>query len=208
MPPVYAQDPFFAVHQALHAGWLDVPMAAVSVACEAWVLALVALAVYSWVERDTRSVLGVFIPLAVALALGAASGHALTVLSNAPRPVVGRGLVAWRAVPSGAVLETAAFAAYTAAAYGRRGLAALAAPALGTLSAAHTGGGWASSVPVGLVLGAVLGFVAWAAALRALPTGRLAALRSARRTSASIRSTRARSSRAKSRDLDREAKLP
>jgi len=201
MPPLYAQDPFSAVHQALHARWLDLPMAAVSVATEGWVLALVALAVYSWIERDVPSVLGVFVPLALALLLGGAGAHLLRALSSAPRPVAQGGLAAWRVAPSAAALATACFAAYTAAAYGRRGALALSVVPLGALAAAHAAGGWAAGVALGWALGAALGVGAWGVALRVRPDGRLAAVRGTRRA------RRSKGAGAPAR-LDREAKLP
>ena len=200
MPPLYAQDPFSAVHQALHARWLDLPMAAVSVATEAWVLALVALALYSWIERDVPSVLGVFVPLALALATAGGAAHVLRGLSSAPRPLA-EGVAAWRAAPSAQALATACFATYTAAAYGRRGAWAFAVAPLGVLAAAHAAGGWASGVALGWALGAAAGVGAWAAAVRARPDGRLAAVREARRA-------RRRSGAGAPSRLDREAKLP
>jgi hypothetical protein len=73
MPP-YAQDAFTAAHEALQSRWLDVLMTGLSVAFEPWILALIALALFSWLERDVPSVLRSFLPLLAALAVAVAGG--------------------------------------------------------------------------------------------------------------------------------------
>ncbi len=183
MPPLYPPDPFSSAHQALHARWLDLPMAALSVACEAWVLALVALAIYSWAERDVPSVLEIFVPLALALAAGVALRDVVRLATATPHPVgPGHPGALFRSgFPSGAALAGATFAAYTVAAYGRRGLPALAVAALGAVAAAHGGARWVPDVLGGWAVGAALGLLAWLGALRAFRRGRLSRLRSERR---------------------------
>ena len=66
MPPLYAQDPLGAAHAAQEARALDLPMAALTVACEPWMIVLVALALYSWLEGEVRAVLKTFAPAATA----------------------------------------------------------------------------------------------------------------------------------------------
>jgi hypothetical protein len=173
MPPVVAQDPFVAVHQALQARWLDVPMAVLSVLFEAWALALVALAVLSWLEKDVPSVLRAYLPLAVALGVGAAAVFLLREAWGAPRPVGAQaGIrvvlepVLRHGFPTGQALHAATFAAYTLRRYGRRGLFALAFPVLAVFSRIYAGPAWPVEVGLGLVLGTALGLGARAAAVR------------------------------------------
>ena len=86
MPPLY-QDPLSAVPGAWR--WLDLVRAIAEVSCEAWALALLALAVYSFLETEVKGVLKAFLPLG--LALVAAGGLALLVraLGGLPRPAEG-----------------------------------------------------------------------------------------------------------------------
>jgi membrane-associated phospholipid phosphatase len=172
MPPVVAQDPFVAVHQALHARWLDVPMAILGVLFEAWVLALVALALYSWLERDVAGVLRSFAPLATALAVGAVLVLVLRQAWAAPHPVgSARGVAAALAPvlhPSGQAAHAATFAAYTIRRYGRRGLFAVAFPVLAAASRIYAGPDWPLDLAFGLVLGTALGVGGWWLARRLL----------------------------------------
>jgi hypothetical protein len=137
----------------------DVAVAAGLVACEPWVLPVLALALLGWLEDDVGGVLAVFLPLAVALAAAAALGVA--------------------GFPGAPLAGPAALAAYALAAYGRRGLAALAFALFcaGALVAAGEGAGLA----LGGITGAALGIVVWWGALRVLPGGRLARRWRARR---------------------------
>jgi len=70
MPPLFAHDPLDAVQRAAQRGWMLAPATALSVACEYWVLALVALATYAWLESDVPAALKAFLPMALALAVG------------------------------------------------------------------------------------------------------------------------------------------
>src|SRR5512140_2552180 len=113
MPPLFAHDPLDALQRGAHPGWLLAPATALSVACEHWVLGLLALALYAWLERDVPAVLRTFVPLALALAAGVA-----LVAAGAKAGV----LAGWgvRAVPSGHALWGATFAVYTYRVYGIR----------------------------------------------------------------------------------------
>ncbi|HYG69473.1 MAG TPA: hypothetical protein VD838_17500 [Anaeromyxobacteraceae bacterium] len=149
MPP-YAQDAFTAAHEALQAGWLDRLMTALSAAFEPWILALVALALFSWLERDVPSVLRSFLPFVVALGLAIAGGA-----------------LAGRVGFGGQALATAVFASYAIATYGRRALPLLLVPLLGGLVRVHAGAHWAFDVLRGWGFGAALGVAAHLVAVRA-----------------------------------------
>lgn len=186
MPPLYAQDPLSAVERGIAWRWIDLPIVLVDVASEVWVVALIALALFAWLEREVKDVLRVFLPLAVALA--AAGGVAVLArsLGAVPRPVgeVGRGVAPLlsHAFPSGQVGAVAVFATYALLAYGKRAraalLLALAVAAARVVSGAH----WAADLAGGGVAGVALGTLAYAAALRLSPHGHLSRLRAERRS--------------------------
>jgi hypothetical protein len=185
MPPLYAQDPLSIVQRGGAWRWIDVPIAVADVASDAWVLALVALALYAWLEREVRDVLQVFLPLATALV--AAGGLALLAraFGAVPRPVAGEEAQAagrlLRAVASGQAAGVAVFAAYSLLAYGRRARAALLFALVFAAARAVAGPRWASDLVAGGVLGAVLAGAACAGGTLLFPRGRLARLRAARR---------------------------
>jgi membrane-associated phospholipid phosphatase len=186
MPPLY-QDPLSAVPGAQWS-WLEVARALAEVSCEAWALALIALAVFSFLEGDVRGVLKAFLPLALALA--AAGGVALLAraIGGAPRPLDATGHaflpLLRRAFPSGQAAAVAVFATYTALAYGRRALAAVLVAAAVGVARAVGGPHWVAELLAGALCGAALGAVAWAATLRLLPGGHVAQLRARRRPAA------------------------
>jgi membrane-associated phospholipid phosphatase len=164
MPPLFAHDPLDAVQRTAHPGWLLAPATALSVACEYWVLALLALAAYAWLERDVPSVLKGFLPLALALAVGVgvvAVGARLGVLA-------GWGV---RAVPSGHALWGATFAAYSLRLYGvRLGAVAALLPFAGGVARIYLGSNGVPSVVAGWVIGALLGLLTFEAAARIAPS--------------------------------------
>ena len=164
MPPLFAHDPLDAVQRTAHPGWLLAPATALSVACEYWVLALLALAAYAWLERDVPTVLKAFLPVALALAVGVgvvAIGARLGVLA-------GWGV---RAVPSGHALWGATFAVYSLRVYGvRLGVLAALLPLAGGVSRIYLGANGAPSVVAGWVIGALLGALTFEIAARVAPT--------------------------------------
>lgn len=167
MPPLLAHDPLDAVQRASRPGWWLAPATALSVACEHWVLALLALALYAWLEGDVPAVLRSFLPLAAALAVG------VGLVAGCARVA---GLAGWvRAVPSGHALWAATFAAYTLRLYGPRWGAAAGALALsGGLSRIYLGSNGIPSVAAGWVLGVAIGLAAAEVAARWVPGSRAA----------------------------------
>ncbi len=183
MPPLYPHDPLSTLHRAAWR-WLDVAVAAGDVASEPWALALIALALYSWLEREVRGVVKTFLPLGAALAAAAALAFLARAALAVPRPVDaaggGFGGLLRHAFPTGHAAAVAAFAIYSLLAYGRR---AAVAPGLAlalALGRALAGPHWVMEVLAGGVAGALLGTAAYAAALRLVPDGHLARLRRAR----------------------------
>lgn len=190
MPPFLANDPVAAA-RGVEAGWLAVAAAVLQVASEGWALALVALALYSWLERGVPAVVKAFLPALLAIAGAHALGGLLDALSGVPRPVGAGGagpldLLRRVGAPGGPVLAVAAFAAYSLAVYRRRGAAALLLALLASGAAIATGAPW-PLVLAGMALGAAVGLATWAVVVRAFPRGHLARLRAERAARASPR---------------------
>jgi membrane-associated phospholipid phosphatase len=164
MPPLVAHDPLDAVQRTGHPGWMLGPATALSVACEYWVLALLALAAYAWLERDVPAVMKAFLPLALALAVGVG----LVAIGARMGVLAGWGV---RAVPSGHALWGATFAAYTLRVYGTRlGLLAALLPLAGGVSRIYLGSNGAPSVLAGWGIGVLLGLLTFEVAARVAPT--------------------------------------
>jgi hypothetical protein len=181
VPPLY-QDPLSAVPGA---AWslADIARALVEVACEAWALLLIALAVYSFLERDVKGVLKAVAPLALALLGAAALALVARALGGVPRPLAGGPPLAAllrRAFPSEQAAAVAVFVTYTSLAYGRRALpavvAAAAAGVLHALGRPH----WAVELAAGGSAGVLIAAAVYVATLRMLPRGHVATLRIAR----------------------------
>ena len=175
MPPLY-QDPLTAVPGAWR--WVDLLRALIEVSTEAWALALVALAVYSFLEREVKGVLKVFLPLSLALVAAAAFALAARALGGLPRPAgaAGHSLVPLlrRAFPTAQSAAVVVFATYSALVYGRRGLV-VAVPAAAlcvvhALAGPHPFAEFAGGAVAGLALGAA----AYSLTLRLSPGGHVA----------------------------------
>ncbi len=182
MPPLYPHDPLSAVPRAAWR-WLDLALAAGDVAGEPWVLALLALALYSWLDREVRGVVKTFLPFVGALAAAAVLAALARAALAVPRPVGagGFGALLRHAFPTGHAAAVAVFATYSLLAYGRRAVAAPALALVLALGRALSGPHWAAEVVAGGLAGGVLGTAAYAAALRLVPGGHLARLRADRR---------------------------
>jgi membrane-associated phospholipid phosphatase len=185
VPPVYSHDPLSAVERGLAWRWFDLPVALADAASEAWVVALIALALFAWLEHEVRDVVKAFVPFAVALLAAAAVAVLARSLGAVPRPVGGAGRAVApllsRAFPTAQVGAVAAFATYALLAYGRRARVALVL-ALAVASARMVSGAhWAADLAGGGIAGGALGALAYAVALRLSPSGHLSRLRAVRR---------------------------
>jgi membrane-associated phospholipid phosphatase len=185
VPPFYSHDPLSSIERGMSWRWVDLPFALVDASSEAWVVALIALALFAWLEREVRDVLEAFLPLA--LALVAAGGVALLARSigAVPRPVGGTALALGpllsRAFPSGQVGAVAAFATYALLAYGKRARAALILAIAVAMARVVSGPHWAADLAGGGIAGLALGALAYGSALRLSPRGHLRRLRAERR---------------------------
>lgn len=187
MPPLY-QDPLSAVPGAWR--WIDLLRALVEVSCEGWALALLALAVYSFLEAEVKGVLKAFLPLGLALLAAGAVAVLARAVGGLPRPVGGAGhamaTLLRYAFPSAQASAVAVFATYTTLVYGRRALpVAAVAAALGvahSLAGAHP----AADLAGGWIVGAALGVAAYLLTLRVSPGGHVARCRAHRQRSASV----------------------
>ncbi len=186
MPPLYAQDPLAAVERGAAWSWLDLPVALAEVAGEGWVVALIALALFAWLEREVKDVMKAFLPLVLALAAAGAVAAFARLVGAVPRPVGGAG---WgvapflgRAFPSGQAGAVAAFAAYALLAYGWRARGALLLAVAVATARVTSGAHWAAEFAGGGFAGAALGAAAYATAVKLFPRGHLARLRAGRRS--------------------------
>jgi membrane-associated phospholipid phosphatase len=181
MPPLY-QDPLSAVPGAWR--WIDLVRAVVEVSTEPWAVAVIALAIFSFLELEVRGVLKVFLPLSVALCAASLFALAARSLGGMPRPVEGQGLgvgsLLRRAFPSGQAAAVAVFAAYGLLVYGRRALAAVVPAVLVGLAHALAGPHWGADLAGGGLLGLALGVAAYALTVRAVPGGHVATRRPGR----------------------------
>lgn len=179
MPPLY-QDPLSAVPGAWR--WVDLLRALVEVSCEPWALALVALAVYSFVETQVRGVLKVFVPLGAALLAAVAVALAARALGALPRPVEATGHalapLLRRAFPTAQSTAVMLFATYTALVYGRRAVAVVVPAVLVGVAHAYAGPHPLAELAGGAAAGLALGAAAYAATLRLSPAGHVARRRS------------------------------
>ncbi|WP_242346381.1 phosphatase PAP2 family protein [Anaeromyxobacter terrae] len=182
MPPLYAQDPLGAANAALQSRALDLPMAALLVACEPWMLVLVALALYSWLEGEVRGVLKSVAPATIAILLAVGVALAARAAGAAPRPLEASGFAPLlrAAFPAPHAAGVAAFAVFSLLAYGRRALSVLALAALCAAARVRVGPHWAADLAAGGMLGVLVAGAAYLATLRLLPRGHLAALRARR----------------------------
>lgn len=184
MPPFFPQPPLDALASTGAPRWLDVALTVVTVACEPWALALIALAVYSWLEREVPAVLKAAAPLVAALAAGGGMAFLARFAWAAPRLAgAGEGLGPFlqRVLPGAQVIGLGAFAAYSLLAYGRRAApVVLALAALGGAARVWAGPHWIADLVGGGVAGALLGALAYLIAVRLFPRGHLARLRMAR----------------------------
>ena len=178
MPPLY-QDPLSAVPGAWR--WLDLVRALVEVSTEPWAVAVLALAILSFLEVEVRGVLKSFLPLALALGVAALVALAARSLGGMPRPVEAGGLTLGallrRAFPSGQSSAVAVFASYCALVYGRRAMPAVVPAVLVGFGRALAGPHGGADVAGGAVLGAALGAAAYALTIRAVPAGQVATRR-------------------------------
>lgn len=192
MPPLSAQDALSAVQRAGGWRWLDVPVALADAAGEPWVVALVALALFAWLEHEVKDVVKAFLPLAAALATAVGLALAARTFGEVPRPVgeggTGAAGLLVRAFPSARVAVVAAFATYALLAYGRRARAALVLAAGVAAGSAAAGAHWVAVLAGGGSAGVALGAAAWAGTVRIWPGGHLARLRARRRPLAGARS--------------------
>jgi membrane-associated phospholipid phosphatase len=183
MPPLY-QDPLSAVPGA-EWRWIDLSRALVEVSCEAWALALIALAVYSFLERDVKDVLKAFFPLALALAAAGALALVARAVGGVPRPLDGAGHALGpllrRAFPSSQAAAVTVFATYTALVYRRRAVPVVVVATAVALARALGRPYWAADLAAGGIAGLLLAVGAYAATLKLLPRGHVAELRERRR---------------------------
>ncbi|HZZ84611.1 MAG TPA: phosphatase PAP2 family protein [Anaeromyxobacteraceae bacterium] len=189
MPPLYAHDPFLAIHRALQARWLDLPMAASSLAGLGAMVALLGGIVFALRERSWRGWAAVAVPFLAGLLVQGALVTLVKDLVRSPRPlaVYGAGLVRvgleplrGLGFPSGHSAGAALLAAYGCSVYGRSAAWLWGFAFLVGVSRVYVGAHWVTDVVGGWALGAILGLTAGAIGAKLPPAGHLSRRRSAR----------------------------
>jgi hypothetical protein len=159
MPPFLGHDPMGVARAAAEPRWLVLLLATLHVAGEPWALAVLALAVYSWLEREVRAVVARVLPLAVALAVEGGAVALARAAAAAPRPqgASGVALAIRHLFPAPNVVAIATFAAYSLLVYRRRAVAPLAVAAAAAFGVAgrYAPGPLAAGIATGVVLAGV-----------------------------------------------------
>jgi hypothetical protein len=185
MSPLAPSDPLAAIERGAAWRWADVPVAFAGVAGEPWLLALVALALYAWLEREVRDVLGAFFPLLVAVAASAALAVAVRSLGveaeSAGRAGRAAAPLLW-ALAGGQAAGVSVLAVYSVLAYGGRARAALLFALAFAVGRALSGPGWPLELGAGALFGGAVAVAVYGAAVKLFPAGRLSRARRARRS--------------------------
>ncbi len=184
MPPLLAQDPLDALQRSGQLAWPQLAALVVAVACEPWAIAVIALALYSWLEREVPAVLKAVVPLGIALVAGEALAVAGRGAWTAPR-LAGEGQGAaplLRLLLGGHAVALGTFVTYSLLAYGRRAAGVLGLATLAAAARIWGGPHWLADLAGGGLAGAVLGATAYLATVRIFPAGHLAGVRVERRS--------------------------
>jgi len=168
VPPLYAHDPFLLVQDALTRPWLDLPMAALTIACEGWALVLLAAAFVGWRERRLPESVRVLAPLYLGLALSSVVVQTLKTILATPRPLAVLGPVVHvqlealyqNGFPSGHSASAAAVAVFLLSRYRARAWPLAALALLGGISRVYVGAHWVTDVLGGWTIGAIAALVA------------------------------------------------
>lgn len=176
MPVLYQHDPFLFLQGLLspHSAWIEAAWIALTVACEGWVMTLIALLFVYTRTRRLRGLVRATIPAFAALLLAGAIAQTLKAIVHTPRPlaVLDPGKIhvlleplRLSAFPSGHSASAAALAAWALHRWGWGAWPLLVLAILGGLSRVAVGAHWTFDVLGGWAVGALAGLT-----IRALET--------------------------------------
>ncbi len=174
MPALYQHDPFLLLQGILspHTPWIEAAWIILTIACEGWVTALLAMVLVYAQTRRFRGLLRATVPAFASLLLAAALAQGLKELVHTPRPLAVFGPaqvhvllepLRLHAFPSGHSASIAALATWGLHRFGRGAWPLLLLAFLGGLSRVAVGAHWTFDVLAGWTVG-----VAAALVIRAL----------------------------------------